>query len=88
MLGIKFRKEYDVSFITHLSMNELLISIPASNNVLRLTPPLIITEKHCDEALKKLELVIQKLGNPTSKIKYKVKEGFRAFKRVVGVEKE
>lgn len=88
MLGIKFRKEYDVSFITHLSMNELLLSIPASNNVLRLTPPLIITEKHCDEAMKKLEIVIEKLGKPTSKIKYQVKEGYRAFKRVIGVEKE
>lgn len=88
MLGIKFRKDYDVDFITNLSREELLLSIPASNNVLRLTPPLIITEKHCDEAIKKLENAIAKLGKPTSKIKYRVKEGFRAFKRAVGVEKE
>lgn len=88
MVGIKIKKQFDIDQLTDHCRDELLLSIPASNNVLRFTPPLTITEKHCDEAVKKLEKALEKLGSPASKIKYKAKETFRAVKRFVGVEKE
>lgn len=88
MLGIKMNKKVDVEQLTDHCRDELLLSIPASNNVIRFTPPLIITEKHCDEAVKKFEKAIEKLKKPTSKIKYQAKEAYRSVKRVVGIEKE
>ena len=45
----------------HEMMNEKLLTVKASQNVIRLLPPLILEEKHVDEAIKKIDRAFRKL---------------------------
>ena len=51
MLGIEAKVENQV--LINEMMNEKLLTVKASQNVIRLLPPLILEEKHVDEAIKK-----------------------------------
>jgi acetylornithine/N-succinyldiaminopimelate aminotransferase len=88
MLGIKFRKDVEVEYFTNLCRDNLILSIPASGNVMRLTPPLIIDNKHVDEAISCLSKALDQLGSPTKKIGYKVKTVVKSIIRKVGLKKE
>ncbi len=73
MLGIKLNAAYHCDEVASECLNHRLISTPASNNTLRFTPPLNITELHCDEAINKLEAAILATKSPISKVKRGVK---------------
>lgn len=53
--GLEFLPEYPVGPITNRALENGLLIISASNNVLRFVPPLVISEKDVDEALDILE---------------------------------
>lgn len=84
MLGIKFKEHINMSQLTDMCLSEQFISNPASGNVLRITPPLIINQSHCDEAIEKLHKAIGKLDNLTSIVKYKVKKTIKKIKKIIG----
>jgi acetylornithine/N-succinyldiaminopimelate aminotransferase len=55
MLGIKLKSHLEVAkVVDELRDNYKVLSIPASQNVIRITPALIIEKSHCDEAVNKL----------------------------------
>lgn len=55
MLGIRIDDKIEnTEFVKKLIENGLL-TIPAGDNVVRILPPLIITSKHVNEALDKIE---------------------------------
>jgi acetylornithine/N-succinyldiaminopimelate aminotransferase len=68
MLGINLNQSFDASAATKICFEKGILCMPASNNVLRITPPLIITRAHCDEAVEKLELAIKKMNQPGRKL--------------------
>lgn len=53
--GLEFLPEYPVGPITNRALENGLLIISASNNVLRFVPPLVISEKDVDEAVDILE---------------------------------
>jgi acetylornithine/N-succinyldiaminopimelate aminotransferase len=59
MLGIEAKVENQV--LINEMMNEKLLTVKASQNVIRLLPPLILEEKHVDEAIKKIDRAFRKL---------------------------
>ena len=59
MLGIVAKVENQV--LINEMMNEKLLTVKASQNVIRLLPPLILEEKHVDEAIKKIDRAFKKL---------------------------
>ena len=61
MLGIKCHDHVQMNDIVSKMMQEKVLIIPASDNVIRLTPPLIVEESHCDEMIEKLDLVMSQL---------------------------
>ncbi|MEM6603577.1 MAG: aspartate aminotransferase family protein [Pseudomonadota bacterium] len=48
LLGIKLHDDYKVRDVAEKLLYEGLITIPASDNVMRIVPPLIITQNECD----------------------------------------
>jgi acetylornithine/N-succinyldiaminopimelate aminotransferase len=54
MLGIKISEKYENNLIVKKFINNFLLTIPASENVVRILPPLIIEEKHINEAYLKI----------------------------------
>jgi len=61
MLGLKLAPDINAAdTVTDLRKYKLL-SIPASDNVVRITPPLIIEEQHCNEAIEKLDQLFSKI---------------------------
>jgi acetylornithine/N-succinyldiaminopimelate aminotransferase len=60
MLGININSKYDAELMFEIGLSNNVICMPASGNILRVTPPLIITQKHIDEMTDKLEAVIKK----------------------------
>lgn len=62
MLGIKLNDNINLPDIIALIRNEHLLVIPAGDNVIRLLPPLIITEEHCNEAISKLTCAFQRIA--------------------------
>ncbi len=61
MLGIRLKDAYEPEIVSKICFDEGLLCMPAANNVLRITPPLVINQAHCDEAFDKLETVMKKL---------------------------
>ena len=59
LLGIKTKKNNIM--ISNLLRQNKLLSVPAGDNVIRLAPPLIISKKHVDEAIKILDETFEKL---------------------------
>jgi acetylornithine/N-succinyldiaminopimelate aminotransferase len=62
MLGIKINDKILNTEVTQKLIDQGLLVIPASDNVIRLLPPLIIEEKHVSEAVEKLEKVFSNLA--------------------------
>ncbi len=54
MLGLKINDKIENSTITKKLIEHRLLVIPASDNVIRILPPLIINSNHIDEAIEKL----------------------------------
>jgi acetylornithine/N-succinyldiaminopimelate aminotransferase len=59
MLGLKLNEKLDVKKVNKELLRVGLASIPAGQNVLRCTPPLIIEKHHVDEAIEKLTYVLK-----------------------------
>lgn len=51
MIGLKIDNQYDNKALVEKLREKKLLTVPASDNVMRLLPPLIITEKDCQEAV-------------------------------------
>ena len=60
LLGIKVKS--DNIIISNLLTENGLLNVPANDSVIRLAPPLIITESEIDEALKIIEKVFGKIN--------------------------
>ncbi|MFI4983647.1 MAG: aspartate aminotransferase family protein [Rickettsiales bacterium] len=73
MMGIKFKPAIDNYKFTDLCVEHGLLTIPASDNVIRLTPPLIIEREHIDEGLEIIHNAIIDYGKPLNKIKRGIK---------------
>lgn len=58
MQGLEFCEDKPVGVIVTKALEEGLILISASNNVVRFVPPLVITEEHVDEMIEKLKKAI------------------------------
>jgi len=55
MLGIKLKDSADArGFVAHLRDNHGLLTVSAGQNVVRILPPLVITEAHVSECIEKL----------------------------------
>jgi acetylornithine/N-succinyldiaminopimelate aminotransferase len=63
MLGIKINKKIENNEIVKKLIEEGLLTIPASENVIRILPPLIINSSHVDEAIKKVTNVLKTIKN-------------------------
>lgn len=74
MLGIKLKPHLDAEQFTVLCREELLLSIPAGQNTMRITPPFIIEEKQCDEAIEKFDRALKKMSSTAFKIKNAIKK--------------
>jgi Ornithine/acetylornithine aminotransferase len=59
LLGIKTKQNNLV--VSNKLKNNKLLTVPASDNVIRLAPPLIINKKHVDEAIHIIEETLKKL---------------------------
>jgi acetylornithine/N-succinyldiaminopimelate aminotransferase len=55
LLGIKINPRLENTRLVEEFMKNFLLTIPASNNVIRIVPPLIINSSHIDEAMEKIE---------------------------------
>jgi acetylornithine/N-succinyldiaminopimelate aminotransferase len=58
MLGIKFSPKIDNNEVVKKLIANQLLTIPASNNVIRLLPPLIINSAHVKEAIAAIRLTL------------------------------
>jgi acetylornithine/N-succinyldiaminopimelate aminotransferase len=85
MTGVKLKTKYCVDSFSDLCRDNCLLSIPASGNVMRITPPLILEEKHVDEAIGKFEKSLKKLNSPITKAKEKVGGVIKKLKSKVGL---
>lgn len=88
MTGIKFNKKIDVELFNDLLRAEGVLTMPASDNVLRITPPLIMLEKHVDEAMKKMAKALANYGKTGAKLKMKAKRAMKSVKIKLGINKE
>ena len=59
MLGIKFNSQIENSEVVKRLIANQLLTIPASDNVIRILPPLIINSTHVAEAMTALRLVMK-----------------------------
>ncbi len=66
LLGIKLRPEVSNGDMQAAAVAEGLLTVAAGMNVLRLAPPLIITEAEADEAVRLLDLACAKLAPATA----------------------
>jgi len=88
MSGIKFNKQIDVDHYNDLLREAGALSMPSSNNVLRITPPLVMLEKHVDEAIKKFQVAIDEYQKTGSGVKYSAKKVLKSVKVKLGIDKE
>jgi acetylornithine/N-succinyldiaminopimelate aminotransferase len=61
MLGIKLKPQFDKRLAAKMCIDQFLLSIYAANDVLRITPSLILEKEHCDEAVEKFAKVFRAL---------------------------
>jgi acetylornithine/N-succinyldiaminopimelate aminotransferase len=61
LLGLKLRPEVNNGEMQNAAVAEGLLTVAAGMNVLRLAPPLIITEADADEAVALLDRACQRL---------------------------
>ncbi|MBL6665182.1 MAG: aminotransferase class III-fold pyridoxal phosphate-dependent enzyme, partial [Rickettsiales bacterium] len=70
MIGIKISNNYLNTDIVSNALNQKLLTIPAGDNVIRLLPPLIITQKHIKEAIEKLAKALDNTSKKDSSKEY------------------
>lgn len=63
MIGMKINSQFEHVKLVEKFMENGLLTVPASDNVIRIIPPLIITSEHVDEAKEKLALSLSQLSN-------------------------
>jgi acetylornithine/N-succinyldiaminopimelate aminotransferase len=68
LLGIKLADGIVNTDAQNEAVGQGLLTVAAGQNVLRLAPPLIITEKEADEALDMLDRTLRRLSTPTAKV--------------------
>jgi acetylornithine/N-succinyldiaminopimelate aminotransferase len=61
MLGIKINAKIENGIVVKKFIDNLLLTIPAGENVIRVLPPLIITKKNVVEAIKKIDKSLEEL---------------------------
>ena len=61
LLGLRLHPEVSNGDMQAAAVNECLLTVAAGMNVLRVAPPLIITEAECDEAVRRLDAACAKL---------------------------
>lgn len=61
MAGIKFKASIGADVVVEKMRDEHILTIPAADNVLRITPPLIIKEQQVDEMITALRAVLAAL---------------------------
>jgi acetylornithine/N-succinyldiaminopimelate aminotransferase len=59
MIGIKINEKFEHALIVQKFIDNKLLSVPASDNVIRLLPPLICIKEHIIEAIQKIDLSLQ-----------------------------
>jgi acetylornithine/N-succinyldiaminopimelate aminotransferase len=59
MKGLKMHDDYSPYEISDKLANEHVVSIPAGDNVMRITPPLICQAEHCDEFIAAFSKVLK-----------------------------
>ena len=62
MIGIKINQKIENTEIVKKLIKNQLLTIPAGENVIRILPPLIITEQHVSEAISKIEMTIKEFS--------------------------
>jgi acetylornithine/N-succinyldiaminopimelate aminotransferase len=62
MIGIKAGAVIENNELVKKLMENGLLTVPANDNVLRIIPPLVITQNHVDEALDKIGSVLKKIS--------------------------
>ena len=55
LMGLRLREDLSNTAMQAMAVEEGLLTVAAGMNVLRLAPPLIITEAEADEALRRLD---------------------------------
>ncbi len=68
LLGIRLREEVTNTAMQDAAVQEGLLTVAAGMNVLRLAPPLIITEADADEAIALLDRTCRKMTPSTAKV--------------------
>jgi acetylornithine/N-succinyldiaminopimelate aminotransferase len=68
LLGIKLADGIVNTDAQNEAVGQGLLTVAAGQNVLRLAPPLIITEKEADEALDMLDRTLRRLSTSTAKV--------------------
>ncbi len=86
MLGIHLKDMYDAEIASKVCVEEYILSMSASGNVLRITPPLIINQAHCDEAFDKLDKAMKKLSRPGTTLIGKIHNVVNNIKNKLGLE--
>ena len=66
MLGLKLAPELAAGDLVTALRDQHLLTVPASDNTVRLLPPLIIDQTHIDEAVAALEVALTTLTSPAS----------------------
>ncbi len=61
MQGVKLNEAHDAREVVQSLREKRFLSVPAGDNVVRLLPPLIITETHVDEAIAILKTQLEEL---------------------------
>ena len=61
MLGIKINVKIDNGIVVKKFIDNHLLTIPAGENVIRILPPLIITKKHVNESVSKINKSFEEL---------------------------
>ena len=62
LLGLRLREGLSNAALQNGAVAEGLLTVAAGMNVLRLAPPLIVTEAECDEAVAMLEAALERLS--------------------------
>jgi len=65
LVGLKLHDKYVAKSVANLARDEGLLIGAAGDNVVRMAPPLIITEAHASEAIGKLDNALQKIREET-----------------------
>lgn len=63
LVGLKLHDKYVAKNLANMARDQGLLIGAAGDNVIRMAPPLIITESHASEAIGKLDNVLQKIRN-------------------------